>query len=174
MQALQDAAMQCHAKVLERAEADGSRGMATTLTLYLGVWPWTYLVQVGDSRYYVYNNGELTQVTRDQTMAQELVEQGVFTRADAERSRFAHVLSSAIGGKSTVPQVTRLRADWGNVHLFCSDGLTRHVSDDRIRQHLSKMTSSRQVCEDLVQEALDDGGSDNITVIVRRAIPIEA
>ena len=171
MQALQDAAMQCHAKVLERAEADGSRGMATTLTLYLGVWPWTYLLQVGDSRYYVYNNGELTQVTRDQTMAQELVEQGVFTRADAERSRFAHVLSSAIGGKSTVPQVTRLRADWGNVHLFCSDGLTRHVADARIKEVLAGMTSARQACETLLEEALEGGGSDNITIVIGRAVP---
>ena len=89
MQALQDAAMQCHAKVMERAEAEGARSMATTLTLYLGVWPWTYLLQVGDSRYYVFREGELTQVTRDQTMAQDLVEQGVFTRADAEKSRSA-------------------------------------------------------------------------------------
>lgn len=171
MQALQDAAMQCHAKVLERAEADGARGMATTLTLYLGVWPWTYLLQVGDSRYYVFKDGELTQVTRDQTMAQDLVEQGVFTRADAERSRFAHVLSSAIGGKSTVPQVTRLKADWGNVHLLCSDGLTRHVTDDRIREVLATMTSAKQACETLLEEALAGGGSDNITMVIGRAVP---
>ena len=60
---------------------------------------------------------------------------------------------------------------WGNVVLLCSDGLTRHVSDERIRGHLRSMTSSRQVCEDLVNEALEGGGSDNITVIVRRATP---
>ena len=171
VQALQDAAMECHAKVLERAEAEGARGMATTLTLYMGVWPWTYLLQLGDSRYYVFNDGKLTQVSRDQTMAQELVDQGVFTRADAERSRFAHVLSSAIGGKSVAPQVTRLRADWGNVHLFCSDGLTRHVTDERIREVLATMTSARQACETLLQEALEGGGSDNITMVIGRAVP---
>jgi protein phosphatase len=171
MQALQDAAMQCHAKVLERAEAEGARSMATTLTLYLGVWPWTYLLQVGDSRYYVYRDGELTQVTRDQTMAQDLVEQGVFTRADAEKSRFAHVLSSAIGGHSTAPQVTRLKADWRNVHLLCSDGLTRHVTDDRIREVLGSMTSAKQACDTLLADALAGGGSDNITIIVGRAVP---
>jgi protein phosphatase len=171
MQALQDAAMQCHAKVLERAEAEGARSMATTLTLYLGVWPWTYLLQLGDSRYYVLNEGQLTQVTRDQTMAQELVEQGVFTRADAAKSRFAHVLSSAIGGKAAVPQVTRLAADWRNVHLLCSDGLTNHVSDDRIREVLAGMTSARQACETLLEEALAGGGSDNITIVIGRAVP---
>ena len=54
--------------------------MATTLTLYLGVWPRAYLLQVGDSRCYIYRNGELTQITRDQTMAQELIDLGVLTR----------------------------------------------------------------------------------------------
>jgi protein phosphatase len=62
---------------------------------------------------------------------------------------------------------------WGDVVLLCSDGLTRHVDDDRIRHHLRTMTSARQVCQDLVQEALDGGGSDNLTVIVRRAVPRE-
>ena len=166
--------MQCHAKVLERAEAEGARSMATTLTLYLGVWPWTYLLQVGDSRYYVYKDGELTQVTRDQTMAQDLVEQGVFTRADAERSRFAHVLSSAIGGHSTMPQVTRLKADWRNIHLLCSDGLTRHVTDERIREVLGSMTSAKQACDTLLADALAGGGSDNITIVVGRAVPAAA
>jgi serine/threonine protein phosphatase PrpC len=171
VQELQDAAMQCHSTVLERAEADGARGMATTLTLYLGVWPWTYLLQLGDSRYYVFREGELTQVSRDQTMAQELVDQGVFTRADAERSRFAHVLSSAIGGKSAVPQVTRLKADWRNVHLLCSDGLTRHVTNDRIREVLGSMTSAKQACETLLEEALAGGGTDNVTMVIGRAVP---
>ena len=54
--------------------------------------------------------------------------------------------------------------------LLCSDGLTRHVSDDRIRERLRTMTSSRQVCEDLLKDALDDGGTDNITIVVRRAV----
>ena len=81
---LQDAALECHTEVIRRAEADPDfAGMATTLTLYLGVWPWTYLLQVGDSRYYVYADGKLTQVTRDQTMAEDLVDQGIFTRSRA-------------------------------------------------------------------------------------------
>ena len=104
-----------------------TRSMATTLTLWMGVWPWYYLLQVGDSRYYLYRDGALTQVSRDQTLAQDLVDQGVFSRAIGQRSQFAHVLSSAIGGQQTAPVVTRLRADWRNVHLMCSDGLTKHV-----------------------------------------------
>ena len=169
---LQQAAMKSHAAVLARAavESDG-RTMATTLTLWMGVWPWYYLLQVGDSRYYLFRDDVLTQVTRDQTLAQDLVDQGVFTRAVAESSRLNNVLSSAIGGETTTPVVTRLRASWRNVHLLCSDGLTKHVNDEQIAMRLRTMTSARQVCEQLLQDALDGGGSDNITVIVGRAMP---
>ena len=172
IEALQEAAMRCHAEVLRRAEERADhRGMATTLTLWLGVWPWHYLLQVGDSRYYLFREGALTQVTRDQTMAQELVDQGVLTWTEEVRAKWAHVLSSAIGGKQTAPVVTRVPADWRNVHLLCSDGLTKHVPDERIRERLATMTSAKQVCERLLQDALDGGGTDNITILVGRAIP---
>ena len=172
--ALQDAALKSHEAVLELAssEGDGVR-MATTLTLWMGVWPWYYLLQVGDSRYYLYRNDRLTQVTRDQTIAQELLDQGVFTRDIAERSQFKNVLSSAIGGESSLPVITRLRADWENVHLLCTDGLTKHVTDEQIAERLASMTSAKQVCEQLLQDALDAGGSDNITIVVGRATPSE-
>jgi serine/threonine protein phosphatase PrpC len=167
--ALQEAALRSHANVLRRAaELADARTRATTLTLYVGVWPWTYLLQVGDSRYYVYRDGQLTQHTRDQTFAQDLVDSGAVSQTQISSSRLKNVLSSAIGGKTAEPVVTRLPADWRNVHLMCSDGLTKHVSDERIRQRLATMTSAKQVCEDLLQDALDDGGTDNITVIVGR------
>jgi serine/threonine protein phosphatase PrpC len=69
--------------------------------------------------------------------------------------------------------VTRVRADWRNVHLMCSDGLTKHVSNEQIAARLRDMTSAKQVCEALLQDALADGGSDNVTIIVGRAIPKE-
>jgi serine/threonine protein phosphatase PrpC len=168
---LQDAAAQCHEELLELGRDQPElEGMATTLTLWLGVWPRAYLLQVGDSRCYLLRDGELTQLSRDQTMAQELVDAGVLARAEASRTRWAHTLSSAIGGRQTAPIVTRLEQEWGTVGLLCSDGLTRHVSDERIRDRLSAMTSARQVCEDLLQDALDDGGTDNITILVGRAV----
>jgi len=174
-QALQDAAYQCHAEILRRGEEDPDyRGMATTLTLYLGVWPRAYLLQVGDSRCYLLRNGELAQITRDQTMAQELVDAGVMAPSDAATTRLAHTLSSSIGGRQTDPKVTRLDMSWGHVVLLCSDGLTRHVSDERIRDVLRSMTSARQACQDLLQAALDSGGSDNVTLIVGRALQREA
>jgi protein phosphatase len=173
-QALQEGAAQCHADLVRRGEDDPDyRGMATTLTLYLGHWPRAYLLQVGDSRCYLLRGKELTQISRDQTMAQELIDLGVLTRADATGTRFEHTLSSSIGGRQTAPVVTSFGLDWDTVVLLCSDGLTRHVPDDRIRERLMAMTSARQVCEDLVQDALEGGGSDNITVVVRRAVAKE-
>ena len=130
-----------------------------------------YLLQVGDSRCYLLRGGELTQITRDQTMAQELIDLGVLTRADASSSRLSHTLSSSIGGRQTAPVVTRIGLDWDTVVLLCSDGLSRHVPDERIRERLRSMTSARQVCEDLVQDALDAGGQDNIVIKICLARP---
>jgi PPM family protein phosphatase len=171
LEALTEAAMHCHASVIDQAEREPElHGMATTLTVYLGVWPRAYLLQVGDSRGYLLRGDDLTQISRDQTMAQELIDAGVIARAEASRTRWAHTLSSAIGGSQTAPVVTRIDMGWGNVVLLCSDGLTKHVADERIGERLRAMMSAKQVCTDLLQDALDGGGSDNITIIVGRAM----
>jgi PPM family protein phosphatase len=168
---LEEAALQCHAGVLERASQDDlRRSMATTLTLWIGLWPTSYLLQVGDSRCYIYWEGALTQVSRDQTMAQALVDQGILTQTRAHSTRWAHVLASAIGGSQAAPVVTKFDQRWGLIGLLCSDGLTKHISDERIAERLGAMTSAQQVCEALLQDALDDGGSDNITIVVGRTV----
>ena len=165
--ALREAALRCAQDLKNWGEKDPDRkDMATTLTLWIGVWPKAYLVQVGDSRYYNFREGRLTQVSRDQTMAQELVDQGVIAPAQAEKLYWSDVLSSAIGGSQTTPVVTSIDQGWGVVNLLCSDGLTKHVSDEQIRIRLETMTSAKQACEALLQDALDAGGSDNITMIV--------
>ena len=169
--ALEEGAKKCHEALQERAaEDEDATGMATTLTLFIGVWPWGYLLQVGDSRYYQYHAGVLTQISRDQTVAQELADQGIMPKDLVTKSPLQHVLSSSIGGRQTAPVVTRLPQAWGMVHLLCSDGLTRHVPDSRIAERLGAMKSAQSVCEQLVQDALDGGGTDNITVVVGRAV----
>jgi len=168
---LQQGARECHEELRRLAEEESEhRGMATTLTLLLSVWPRAYLLQVGDSRCYLLRNGELTQITRDQTMAQEMVDLGIMKPEQVAGTRLEHTLTSSIGGSHNQPTVTRFDMNWGHVVLLCSDGLTRHVSDDRIREVLRSMTSARQACEALLQEALDGGGTDNITVVVARAV----
>jgi serine/threonine protein phosphatase PrpC len=171
VQSLEEGAKRCHQAIQERAASDPTAaGMATTLTLFIGVWPWVYLLQAGDSRYYLYRDGALRQISRDQTVAQELADQGIMPRDLAPKSPLAHVLSSSIGGPQTAPVVTRLENSWETVHLLCSDGLTKHVSDERIAERLGAMQSARQACEDLLKDALDAGGTDNITVVIGRAV----
>jgi protein phosphatase len=170
--ALIDAALRSHADLRSRGGAESERSrMATTLTLFLGVWPRAYLVQVGDSRYYLLRDDRLIQITRDQTVAEELVTRGVLSRPEAARMPWANVLSSAIGGSDATPVVTRIDQDRSLVHLICSDGLTKHVSDGRIAERLRSMASARQACEALLEDALEGGGTDNVTVIVGRALP---
>jgi protein phosphatase len=143
--------------------------MATTLTLGIVVWPWLYVVQLGDSRCYYYWNGQIHQVTRDQTVAQELVDQGIMPRERLSESPYRHVLSSAVGGQEAVPEVSRVRIDrLGSVLLFCSDGLTKHVSDAEICQHIATHAKAEDVCHSLLDLALERGGTDNITIVVAR------
>jgi protein phosphatase len=169
---LRAAAMDAHATVRGEAEVvPAERGMATTLSLGIVVWPWLYVVQVGDSRCYLYQDGTLRQLTRDQTYAQDLVERGVFTREDAKASPLAHILSSAIGAQEAQPEITRVDVQQrGCVILVCTDGLTKHVTDAEIAAHLGAMQSAEQVSRDLLQLALDRGGTDNVTLVVGRAV----
>jgi serine/threonine protein phosphatase PrpC len=167
--ALREAALKAHAAVrAESALKSEAHRMATTLTLFIAVWPWAYVVQVGDSRCYHFHHGELRQLTRDQTIAQDLVDQGVLAPERMAKSPFSNVLASAIGAESALPEVSREKIDAGGIFLLCSDGLTKHVKDDEIAAELKALTSSEQSCRRLVDLALERGGSDNITVLIGR------
>jgi serine/threonine protein phosphatase PrpC len=170
LQALTDAALQAHHAVkMEASQHPEVRGMATTLTLGLGVWPWLYVVQLGDSRSYYYWSGELHQITRDQTIGQDLVDQGLLAQERLSASPFRDVLSSAAGADEALPVVSRLRIDrQGSVLLFCTDGLTKHVSDAEIAAAIGEHARSQDVCDSLLKLALERGGTDNVTVVVAR------
>ncbi len=167
---LREAALQAHERVRAESVANGHGMMATTLTLGIGVWPWLYVVQVGDSRAYIYTGGALSQVTRDQTLAQELVDQGALSAAERDKSPLNHILVSAIGSEEAIPVVSRVDvSERGCVLIFCSDGLTKHVTDAEIGEQCATMRGAEQLSRDLLQLALDRGGSDNVTIIVARA-----
>jgi len=164
--ALQDAAELCHRSVIERADATGQPSAATTLTLFVAVWPSLYILHVGDSRLYLFREGRVQQLTRDQTMAQDLIDLGALPKAAAAQSPLAHVLTSAMGASETSPDVTRVDLQRGDAVLLCTDGLTKHVSDDRISERMRTRTSAEQVVRALVDDALAGGGTDNVTVLV--------
>ncbi|MEO8478015.1 MAG: protein phosphatase 2C domain-containing protein [Gemmatimonadota bacterium] len=167
--ALTGAAMEAHAAVKKQQLLQPDAKMATTLTLAVAVFPWMYVTQVGDSRCYVYREGTLTQITRDQTIAQGLVDQGILTADRASRSPLSNILSSAIGSDEAVPVVSRIEIPRGCVVFLTTDGLTKHVSDAEIAEQIKTMTSSEQLCRSLLDVTLERGGSDNITMIAGRA-----
>lgn len=171
LEALTAGAEKSRDAVIEQAKASGdARGMATTLTAAMVTWPHLYLLQVGDSRCYQFRHGVLTQLSRDQTMAQDMVDMGILPAERAANTQFANVLSSSIGGQSYRPVVTTHNVEPGEVLLLCTDGLTKHVSQERIAERLGQLTSSEQACRALVDDALAGGGTDNVTVVILRSV----
>jgi protein phosphatase len=171
---LHASALRCHSMVQEEATAHPDlEGMATTLTLVMAIFPKAYVVQVGDSRCYQLRDGELYRITRDQTVAQDLVDQGALRESKADISMWSHVLTSAIGGSEANPVITGLDLQWDDVLLLCSDGLTGHLKDDEIREHLVRAESAESACRALVAEALERGGKDNVTVVVGRTRSVD-
>ena len=169
LEALRGAALHAHDAVrAEAATRPDIRSMATTLTLAFAAWPFMYVTQVGDSRCYLFIDGVLRRVTRDQTLAQDLVDKGALPAEKAAASPFSSVLASSIGGKEATPEVKRVDLRRGCIVLLCSDGLTKHVEEPEIKSQLRRIESSETVARSLLDLALERGGSDNITVIVAR------
>ncbi|MDX1383829.1 MAG: protein phosphatase 2C domain-containing protein [Thermoanaerobaculia bacterium] len=164
---LEEAVQKAHEKVV--AESEGERGAATTLTLAVVVWPRAYLVHVGDSRLYLKRGERLRQITEDQTLAEMLVGSGRMSEEEAAKAGMGHVLTSAIGGRAAAPTVGLVDLEAGDTVLLCTDGLNRHVDDDRIDAILEACVDSREAVDALVEEALAGGGKDNVSVIVLRA-----
>ncbi|MGH7612480.1 MAG: PP2C family protein-serine/threonine phosphatase [Gemmatimonadales bacterium] len=157
-----------------RAESEkeyGGRGGATTLTMVAALWPRAYLVQVGDSRCYRLRKGKLELMSKDQTVAQALVDSGALTQTEARRSPLKGVLASALGGSEASPLTRTTEIRWDDVMLLCTDGLTKHVTDAEIEAELSRIRSAEESCRQLVGLALERGGTDNVTVVIARLKP---
>jgi len=154
-----------HERLKEMFQTQG--GPATTLTMVTLVWPRAYVVHVGDSRGYYLRQGVLRQFTRDQTMGDYLVDIGAVTEQHAQKAGLYNVLSSAVGG-DLVPTVGVVDLSDGDALLLCTDGLTKHVKDDRIAAILSS-GSAEAATQALIDAALAGGGTDNVTVIVAKA-----
>ena len=160
---------------LQKAMLDGDKhvreeaaGTATTLTMVMAIWPRAYLIHVGDSRCYRLRDNVLELLSTDQTMAAALVEAKALTPLQAETSQWRDVLMSALGGSDTTPITVPTDIQWNDVMLLCTDGLTKHVTDSELQAALQMRHSAEQTVRDLVQLALDRGGSDNVTAIVGR------
>jgi protein phosphatase len=167
---LEDTILGVHRDLIEEYGGSGAGTMipATTLTLVLLVWPRAYLVHIGDSRAYVRRRGKLQRLTRDQTFGEYMVSVGAWTEEKAATIGPAATLSSAVGGNEILPVVGLVDLEAGDSLLLCTDGLTKHVSDERIGTLLDQPAPAATIARQLVDEALEGGGTDNVTVVVVR------
>lgn len=163
-----------HAAVQAAGEADEERaGMATTLTMVCIRWPRGYLVHLGDSRCYRLREGRLELLTRDQTMAQAMVDAGALSEDQARRSSLKHVLYSAVGATRAEPYTLSTDVRLDDVMVLCTDGVTKHVTDDELREALLEMESAETTVRQLLDLVLERGGSDNATLIIGRLRPLD-
>jgi PPM family protein phosphatase len=151
------------------------QGMGTTLTMAYVAWPRMFVVHAGDTRCYVLRDQQLRLVTRDHTVANQMMEAGQLAPESLERSPWSNVLVNALGaGASEVfADIYKLDLHAGDTLLLCSDGLNKHVDDAAIRSVLLKMDSVEQACHDLVGLAKKGGGSDNITVVIAHFFEVD-
>jgi len=155
--------------LVERSQADPAlEGMGTTLTAARSLGRDLMITHVGDSRAYLFRACALHRLTRDHTYAQLLVDAGQLAPGGLASSPHRHILTNALGGSIADVQVDtdRLRLEDGDRVLLCSDGLSDLVDDGTLTRILEGATRSSDACERLVQQALDCGGRDNVTVIV--------
>ncbi len=150
-------------KSLEMAE---NNGMGTTMTIAVAVDGVMYIGHIGDSRLYLINNGSIKQLTTDHSYIEEMIRNGSMTREEAKSHPRKHVITRALGCTAEVEaDIYSRRMEAGDTYLICSDGLTNMVSEDEILE-LAGGNAPDAACEALVKRANDNGGEDNITVII--------
>ena len=154
---------------LARSEP-GLHGMGTTLTMAYSVGPDLYVVHAGDSRAYLFREGELHQLTSDHTLVQVLVQGGAITPEAAKHHKMRNIVTNVIGGprEGVHAEIHKLIVDDGDTLLICSDGLTEPVPDAMIAEILAANPDPEDACAQLIARALERGGPDNVTAIVAR------
>jgi protein phosphatase len=173
LEALRDATRQANRELRAAIEADPSlAGMGTTLTALLWTGDTLGLAQLGDSRGYLFRDGQLSQITRDQTLVQSLVDEGQITAEEAlTHPRRSWILRALDGRTDSDPDVEVLTTQPGDRYLLCSDGLSDYVDTDGIAAAL-RSDDPQQASEALVELALRAGAPDNVTCVV--ADPVDA
>jgi PPM family protein phosphatase len=169
---LSEAVTEANSVVWEHSiEHPDLRGMGTTLAAVALVNEDDHdllaLVNVGDSRVYRFHDGELSQITDDHSLAEEMVKSGELTPAEAAVHPHRHILTRALGVSADVNvDLWRIQPARGDRFLLCSDGLTNELDESEIAEVLGTVTDPREAADLLVRAARGHGGSDNITAVV--------
>jgi len=164
-----------HRRIKQEANmTGGGDGMGTTFTGALTMGRDAFIAHVGDSRAYLYRNGTLNRLTRDQTLAELMVSVGLIASVDEAAKRFRNTLVSCLGGSLNEIEVETVHVvlQDGDQLLLCTDGLTDMVKEDMISSILGHTGTPQTLCQELVDAALAGGGRDNVTVVLGRyAVP---
>jgi protein phosphatase len=171
---LESAVQEANRVILQASSTDPSlMGMGTTCTAMAVRDGFAYFVHVGDSRAYVSRQGEMIQLTQDHSLVGEMVRSGILSDEDARVHPKRNVITRSLGIQETVEVDTPFspfKLERGDVFLICSDGLTSLVPDEEISAVLDE-NSPQDACRRLVDKANQNGGRDNVTVLV---IKVEA
>jgi protein phosphatase len=162
---------QVHEGVAEYArEHPGLTGMGTTLTVAASLGTDLMVAHVGDSRAYLHRRGRLRRLTHDDTVAQSLADMGAIHPDAAATHPLRHRLTDAIGpsGAKGLAKLSAVRLQDGDQLLLCTDGLTEMVPEAAIAADLARPGPAADVCQSLVDRALEAGGRDNVTVLLAR------
>ncbi len=168
VESLKHAVLDANQAVLDEANANpAERGMGTTCTAAIMLPGRLVIGQVGDSRAYLFRDGELHALTRDQSLVSQMVDRGLLDAEQARRSPHRNVLLQALGGHTRVePVVTEVEFCARDRLLVCSDGLHGPVTDARIAEIVATTPDLTVAAKTLIAEALRAGGPDNVTVVV--------
>jgi protein phosphatase len=172
----QSALSQADARILEEAAGHPElTGMGTTVTMAFHLGAQLCVVHVGDSRAYLYREGELHQLTQDHTLMADMVRRGVLQPDQVAGHRLRHVITNVVGGQELGVRVeTRaFEVQAGDRLLLCSDGLTETVSDEAIAATLGAEPSPETAATSLLAQANDGGARDNVTLLIVRFDPAE-
>jgi len=157
-------------RIFSEAKLDRTRrGMGTTSTIAALMDDHLFLGQVGDSRAYILRGERLVQVTRDQSLVNQLIEAGQLTEEEAETFEHNNIILQALGTADTVQvDLTYVHLRRGDALMLCSDGLSGMVRNDEIREVLRTVEDPLEACKSLTDRANQAGGHDNITVVVAK------
>jgi protein phosphatase len=145
------------------------RGMGTTATIAVLLGDRLFLAQVGDSRAYLVREGVATQLTKDQSLMQRLIEAGELTEEEAAQSERRNIILQALGPEPSVKvEITQQPLRRDDVLVLCSDGLSGLVRPEHIAEVITGELDLSVACDRLIAMANDGGGPDNITVVAAR------
>ncbi|MCD7793139.1 MAG: Stp1/IreP family PP2C-type Ser/Thr phosphatase [Oscillospiraceae bacterium] len=155
-------------KVYDRSFADfACMGMGSTLVAFVATEKRCFVANVGDSRAYLIAGNKISQISRDHSLVEELVEQGKITPEEAQTHPQKNIITRAIGVEASVhADIFKMKPQSGDILLLCSDGLSNLVSDAEMLEKVKNAAEAEDACRALLDTALERGAPDNVTVLI--------